>query len=291
MRNRKWLTVLLIAALLVVFFQYRLYDARHTDADMPKITIDNTQLLQVSVRDPKSKLLQDVRATDERDGDLTQRMVVESMQLIGDEGLIEVGYAVADNAGNVAKITREVQYTDYQSPRFSLEKPLIFYEKENYDILSIVGATDVLDGDIQHRIRATTLSEDPVFEPGLHYVYFQVTNSIGDTAEMTIPVEVYKLDSYEAELNLTDYLIYLPEGSRFVPETYLDSFILREVEYSLRKGLPQDFSVKITGEVHTDIPGAYSVEYMVTYTVAHRTNPDYDQKFTGCSRLIVVVEG
>jgi hypothetical protein len=154
-----------------------------------------------------------------------------------------------------------------------------------------VGATDVLDGDIQHRIRATALSEDPVFEPGLHYVYFQVTNSIGDTVEITIPVEVYKSDSYEAELNLTDYLIYLPEGSKFVPETYLDSFILRDEEYSLRKGLPEDFSVEITGEVPTDIPGAYSVDYRVTYTVANRTNPDYDQKFTGCSRLIVVVEG
>ena len=122
-------------------------------------------------------------------------------------------------------------------------------------------------------------------------VYFQVTNSIGHTAEITIPVEVQKADSYDADLSLTDYLIYLPEGSRFVPETYLDSFILRGAEYSLRSGIPENFSVKITGDVHTDIPGAYPVEYKVTYTVANNINRDYDQKFTGCSRLIVVVEG
>jgi hypothetical protein len=291
MRRKKWFPVLLIAALLVVFFQYRMYDAGRTDTVAPEITIDSTQLLRVSVSDPMEKLLRDVRASDDRDGDMTHKLVVESMQLIDESGLIEVSYAVADNAGNVEKVTREVLYTDYRSPRFSLSEALIFYETESYDILSIVGAADVLDGDIQHRIRATALSEIPVFEPGIHQVYFQVTNSIGDTAEMTIPVEVRKTGDYPAEVELKSYLVYLSKGSRFDEQKYLDSFILRGTTYSLEGNLSQNFHVEVTGQVNTDIPGTYAVEYKVTYTVPHEINPDFDQKFTGCSRLIVVVEG
>ena len=116
MKSKKWVMMLLIVAFLVAFWEYRLYDACSTDTDVPQIEIDHTQLLKLSVQDPKSTLLQGVSAMDTRDGKLTDKVVVEGIQLINDEGLIEVGYAVADNSGNVAKATREVQYTDYDSP-------------------------------------------------------------------------------------------------------------------------------------------------------------------------------
>lgn len=291
MKSKKWILVLLIAAFLLVFWQYRLYDAVHTDTDAPQIKINDTQLLQISVQDPKSALLQGVSAVDEQDGDLTGRLVVESMQLINESGLIEVGYAVADSAGNVAKATREVQYTDYEKPKFSLSRPLVFDEHDSLDIMADVGAEDVLDGDIQHRIRATTLSEDSINNLGTHYVHFQVSNSIGDTSELIVPVEVQKSDRFDADLTLTDYLIYLPVGAAFQPNAYLENFIHRDEITYLGNGLPKDFSVKVTGSVNTDVAAVYTLEYRVTYTVRHQTNPDYDQKFTGYSKLIVVVEG
>ena len=290
MKSKKWVLVLLIAAFIVTFYLYRLYDARNTDADAPHITIDNAQL-QVSVQDAENGLLRGVSAADAQDGNLTDKVVVENIQLINDDGLIEVSYAVADSAGNVAKATREVQYTDYNSPRFTLSEPLIYVEHDSFDIMSTVGATDVLDGDIQHRIRATPLTEESIYSLGTHEIYFQVTNSIGDTSELILPVEVQKSDWFEAELTLTTYLIYLPAGTEFHPNDYLGDFVHRKTTTSLRTGLPRDFYVQTAGEVLTNVPGVYPVEYRVTYTVRHETNPDYDQKFTGYSRLIVVVEG
>lgn len=291
MKKKNWLQLLLIAAFIVVFWQYRHYDARHTDTQAPQIEINDTQLLQISVQDPKSVLLQGVSARDARDGDLTEKVVVEGVQLIDDSGLIEVDYAVSDKSGNVAKITREAQYTDYDSPKFTLTEPLIYEEHETFDIMSSISAADVLDGDIQHRIRATTLTEESIASIGTHRIYFQVTNSIGDMSELVIPLEILDSDRFEAKLTLTDYLIYLPVGADFQPKAYLNEFFHRDETISLRGGLPEDFSVSISSDVSTDKEGVYTVTYRVTYTVRNEQNADYDQEFTGYSRLIVVVEG
>jgi hypothetical protein len=83
----------------------------------------------------------------------------------------------------------------------------------------------------------------------------------------------------------------LPLGSDFRPKAFLGTFLHRDEETVLKNGLPEDFSMKTTGDVFTNITGVYPVEYRVTYTVKHETNPEYDQKFTGYSKLIVVVEG
>lgn len=291
MKSKKWLQLVLIVAFVAVFWLYRQYDAISTDSEIPLIEVDDTQLLQVSVRDPKNVLLRGVSARDDRDGELTDKIVIESIQLLNENGLIEVSYAVADNSGNVAQTTREAQYTDYSGPKFSLTKPLIYEEHEEFDIMSAISAADVIDGDIQHRIRATSMTDESISNLGTHQIYFQVHNSIGDTSELTIPVEVVSSDRFDAELTLTDYLIYLPAGSEFQPKAYLSSFIHRDDITSLEAGLPEDFSVSVTGKVQTQNPGVYVVTYKVTKTVRHTQNADYDQTFTGYSRLIVVVEG
>lgn len=291
MKRKNWVPLLLILISLVVFAGYRQYDAWKTDIKAPEISISDAQMLEISVAAPKSALLQGVTAQDRRDGDVTGKLVVERMQLINADGLIEVGYAVADSSGNVAKAVRKVQYTDYEGPKFSLECPLVFEEHENIDIMDAVLASDVLDGDVQHRIRATAMTDESITKVGTHKVHFQVTNSLGDTSEIQIPVEVLETNTYEADLTLTDYLIYLPQGSGFQPKEYLDAFTYKGTTTQLSGGLPRDFSLKITGEVPTQTPGVYPVEYRVTYIVRHATNPDYDQKFTGYSKLIVVVEG
>lgn len=291
MKKRNLGPLLLILLFAAVFVGYRYYDALRTDTVAPTITVDQAEMLAVSVADPKDMLLQGVTAVDSQDGDVTGKLVVESVRLVDADGLIEVVYAVADKAGNVVKAARNVRYTDYESPRFSLTAPLIYKNGVKFDIMGDVFAHDVLDGDIQHRIRATSLAEKDISTPGKHQVYFQVTNSIGDTAEIVLPVEILKSDSYGAELELKEYLVYLPTGSDFQARSYLNRFRYKSEEINLRGYTPEALSVEITGEVQTDIPGIYTVEYEVTYTVRHDTNPDFDQHFTGYSKLIVVVEG
>lgn len=291
MKSKKMVPVLLILTALAVFVGYRQYDAIKSDVDAPEISINDTQTLQISVQTPKAELLQGVTAVDRHDGDVSDKLVVESMHLMDADGLIEVGYAVADKSGNVAKATRMVQYTDYESPKFSLSAPLIYEVYEDFDIMRSVFAQDVVDGDIQHRIRATALGEESIMSQGVHEVHFQVSNSLGDISEIILPVEVIETGTYAADLTLTDYLIYLPQGAVFQPEEYLDEFIYRAESTSLRNGLPHNFFIEVTGAVQTQTPGVYHIEYLVTRVVQHATNPELDQMYSGYSKLIVVVEG
>ena len=290
MKRKNWLLVLLILVCLAVFYGYRTMDRMRTDTTAPEIKIEE-QVPEISVTDPKSALLQGVTATDKVDGNVTDSLVVESVNLLDSEGNIQVTYAAFDSAGNVAKAKRQARYTDYESPKFTMASPLLYSYGSSFDILSTVGATDVIDGDIQHRVRATSLEDHSIAILGTHYVKFQVTNSLGDTVSQVFPVEVYDPTQFDASLSLTQYLVYLPVGSVFNPRSYLGSFTLRGETVSLQNGLPNDYFLKTSGEVLTDQPGTYTVEYRVTYTLRNENNPDLDQKFIGYSKLIVVVEG
>ena len=280
----------LIALCVAAFFGYKTLDNLRNDTQAPEIAVEDT-VPQISVANPRDALLQGITAVDDKDGDVTELLVVENIQLLRDDGSILVSYAAFDRSGNVAKIQREAKYTDYESPKFNLKKALIFNYGSSFDVLSAVGATDVIDGDIQHRVRATLLDSESISEMGVHSVQFQVTNSLGDTVSYVLPVEAYDPTLYDGTLTLKKYIVYLSAGDRFDARSYLDEYTLRGQTTNLGGGLPADYTLKTTGEVRTDVPGVYPVEYRVTYTLRNGNNRDNDQHFTAYSKLIVIVEG
>lgn len=290
MKIKNWLLVLLIILCAAAFYGYRTWDEIRTDTQAPEITVD-AQIPELSVADDKAALLQGITAKDKRDGDVSASLVVESVSLLDSTGRLMVKYAAFDSAGNVAKVQREAVFTDYKSPKFTVKGPLLYRYGYDFDVLSTVGATDVIDGEIQHRVRATALEDHSIAEYGIHQVEFRVTNSLGDTSTITLPVEVYDPKLYEAELNLKEYLIYLPVGAEFKAASYLNVFSLMGEKMVLDGRLPTNYTLKTAGTVDTQTPGVYPVEYRVTYTERHDTNPDLDREFTGYSKLIVVVEG
>lgn len=287
MKKRNWISLLLIMLCLVVLFGYRAVNSVKSDNKAPQITAEDT-LLEVSVLDSRNALLAGVTARDDRDGDVTASLVVESIRLLRTDGTVEVTYAAFDNSGNVSKLTREVRYTDYESPKFSLTKALIFAQNAKSEVLDAITARDMLDGDITHRIRATALESVGSSFTGIYNTKFQVTNSLGDTVELVLPVEVYMPGPNEGMLTLTDYLVYLKTGDSFNSRSYLDVLTIGRDEFPLRGELPENIKLTISGKVHTDEPGLYQVDYRIDYT----PNPNRpDLVYTVFSRLIVVVEG
>lgn len=282
--------ILLIAACVAAFFGYRVLDNLRTDTQPPEIILEEN-IPEISVFDDRDALLQGVTATDKKDGDVTDLLVVERVSLQNADGSILVSYAAFDRSGNVAKAQREARYTDYRSPKLTLSDPLLFPYNSNFDVLNVVGAQDALDGDIQHRVRATLLEGSAINELGIHNVRFQVTNSLGDMVSYVLPVEAYDPMQYDGTLELTEYLIYLAPGETFTAKDYLGTCTLRGEVENLRSGLPQDYKLETKGEVQTGVPGVYPVEYRVTYTIKNEKNRDLDQHFTAYSKLIVIVEG
>lgn len=289
MKKRTWIFLALICLCLVVFFCYRTVKRMRADTVAPQIHI-SSDVLQLSVQASDDELLQGVTAKDNKDGDVTGSVVVESIRLADPDGTASVTYAAFDRAGNVTKASRQVKYTDYESPRFALKAPLVFAQNSSVEVLSLIRATDLLDGDITRRIRATSLTENAINSLGTHDVEFRTTNSLGDTVELILPVEVYPVGTYQASLKLTDYLIYLPAGADFDPRDYLDSFTMGGEDTSLKYGIPQTLSLRTTGTVNTKTPGVYSIGYTVTYKADSTGGREEGRTYSGYSKLIVVVE-
>ena len=290
MKKRNWIWILLILLTLGVFFGYRALDAIRTDKRPPEIRMDGT-VPEISVKDPKSAMTVGITATDWESGDVTDSLVVENITLLNSDGTVSVSYAAFDAAGNVAKGQREMKFRDYRNPRFTLKQPLIYRQGQSFDVLANIGAEDLLDGDIQHRVRATILGDGNLSQTGTHVVRFQVTNSLGDTHTQNLPVEIIEEDLYDADMELTSYLVYMPRGSTYNPESYLESFTRQGRRMDLTGGLPARYVLQTKGQVQTQNPGIYSVDFTVTYTEVNGKNPAASREYVAHSKQIVIVEG
>lgn len=290
------------------------------DTTAPELFIDS-ELLEVSVYAGEEELLAGVRAADETDGDLTSSILIEGIANLNENHEAVITYAACDAAGNVSKISRTLRYTDYESPVFLQNRSMTIAANSSPDLLAYMDAEDMIDGDIGSRIKGTLISDTTSLSyPGIHQVEFRVSNSLGDTQRITLPVEVYENGAYNATVDLgDDYLIYLRRGAVFKPEEFLEKLVVGNTEYSLKNQNPEEVNltkdeiaalgndrelevrtyinnyvdpednidpfvgianVEIDSEVINTIPGIYSVSYTV----------NYEDRYTGYARLNVVVE-
>ena len=311
MKKKKWLraglTVTLLAVCCGITAAYALVYVLRDDRTPPEITVAS-EVLEVSVTAGEQELLQGVSAEDRRDGDVTERIVVEGLSSIGEDRTATVTYAAFDRAGNVAKASRTVQYTDYTSPVFHLNRALVVQGNYVPNILEYLTATDMIDGDISSRIKGTLASKTgSLSDVGVHQVEFRVTNSMGDTQRITLPVDVLASGEYNGTVTLTEYLVRVKTFSAFRPESYLKNMTVGATEYPLtRQPVPEDpyavryglyindyhdpkentdrtlriINVDIDSNVDTTQPGLYSVAYRVSV----------DDNYHGFTRLHVIVE-
>ena len=279
-----------LAAILMctcVFLMYVFVVKTQADTRAPEISFPE-EIPAISVLDPETDFLQDVTAYDKADGDVTDSLVVASVRLVDTDGTVQVTYAAFDKAGNVAQAVRQGVYTDYESPRFSLSTSLTFSGSTYFDIFDLVHAEDQLDGNISHRIRITSMDEAAINAVGMHEVELQTSNSLGETVNLVVPVEVYAPGTYDASLTLKDYLIYLPVNGKLDAKSYLEAYTRAGMQTILSGGMPAGFTLDMKNNVRMDVPGVYTVEYRVTQTVGAGAGAT---AYTGYAKLIVVVEG
>ena len=279
MREKEKRSVLLFTALCcVAFAAYFVLSRQAVDHIAPEISFLSEEI-EVSVGVTEAELLSGVTARDNRDGDATGSLLVEGISDLEPDHTAEVTYAAFDKAGNVAKAKRTLRYIDYESPRFTLSAPLVFRSGTSFNVLNYIGAVDAIDGALDDRIKATLVSRDSsITAEGVHLVEFRVTNSMDDTVYLTVPVEVYPSNAYNAAVELSENLVYLEKGSRLDPNSYLKALRVSGDLIDL-KNYGDRVSVTYSSDVSTGTPGTYSVAYTVKYG-----------NYTGYTRLIVVVE-
>ena len=283
MKRTYILLSIVMAAAIALIGAYLVMTRNFKDTTPPGISVEE-QMLEISVKDDQDILMTGITATDNRDGDVTASLLGESVYGITEDHVTTVTYAAFDRAGNVTKIQRKIRFVDYQSPRFEAYGSHTFPGNFSFDLMDHVGAYDVLEGDIRRRVHATLVSDTKdISAEGNHQVKLMVTNSLGDTAEVVLPVLVYSPEWYTADVMLTDYLIYLKQGSAFQAEDYLESFVFRGDPIDISREIPSDINVEIQNEVRTGIPGVYEVTYILSKNL-NGTN------HSGIAKLIVIVE-
>lgn len=232
-----------------------------TDKTIPVITVEE-EMIEVSLKATDEELLQGVTAYDEKDKDLTDKIIIESISRFTEKGVCKVIYAVCDSNNNVAKATRMIKYKGYESPKFQVVGNLCFSLYEHIDITELITAKDSLEGGITNKIVVT--SDDYATSiAGAFSLNVSVTNNKGDSSTIKLPLIVEDRPLSAPKIELKEYLVYTKKGKT----VDLNSYIVDALDY-------QELSIKnqITVESNVDFnkPGTYNVHYYVTDSLGVR---------------------
>lgn len=260
--------LLLIFSLGFAFWANRQYNSG-LNTDYPQIT-NTEETLHISVNDPEDAIFRGLSATDATDGDLTGQIMVASVSHFLEPGTVSVKYVVFDSHSNSATITRKVHYTDYTAPEFSLDKAPVYTLGSSFDLLKYIRVTDCIDGEISDQIRVISNLVNN-FTAGNYPVVLEVSNSCGDTSQITIWV-TYLNKASTAVVKLHQHIVYVQQGDTFDPQQWLSSVTDRDaVALDAAK-------IEIQGNLDMSTPGCYQLVYSYD-----------DGKLSGQSPLTVVV--
>lgn len=297
MRRLKMISISLFVISLLLLGVHAIKVNVIDDKTGPVFHIDN-KLIEVSVKDDEESLLKGMTATDAKDGDVTDSIIVESISPFTGTGRRIVNYAAFDSDYHVTHVKRELQYTDYEPTRFDLSKPLAF-QLNATNLLDGITATDYIDGDITRRVKMMSDEEIDTSHVGEYSARLKVTNSAGGTSYLPVTVEIYDASvRYRVpQLRLTENLVYVGKEQDFDEKEYLQSMVISGTEYSLTDEAgtygasyvaPDNTDktvsysrVDIESDVDTNAAGYYEVVYTFDDTVFSTG--------TGKARLYVVV--
>lgn len=227
-----------------------------TDRTIPVITV-NGEIIDVSLKATDEELLVGVTAYDEKDKDLTDKIIIESISRFTEKGVSKVIYAVCDSDNNVAKATRLIRFAGYESPKFFVEGNLCFSLYEYIDITGLIGARDSLEGNISRNIIVTSENYSSSIA-GAFSIDVTVTNSKGDTSSIKLPLIVEDRPLSVPTIELSEYLIYVKKGEKINFASYVvDALDLNET--SLKGSVTVESNL-----VDINTPGTYNVHYYVT---------------------------
>ena len=242
------------------------------DKTPPVIRAEHEEL-HISIHDDPSVLLADLKATDDRDGDLTDKIFIERTSRFGDNFEVDVSYVVFDSANNMCRLHRTVYYDDYTLPSFTLTEPMLYNQGDTISVMDRLKLVDPIEGDITHKLKleASNVNDS---QPGLYEVTFHAVTDHGVDVRVTVPLNVQKYDALAPQIALSDYLVYVKKGTKIEPEKYIQDV----KDYN---GYPIDFKLVFAySQVDTTKAGAGQIRYETTDAVGRK----------GYSYLTVVVE-
>ena len=116
----KKVIIALIAVICAAFYAFVLYDRMTSDKTAPEITYEG-ELLYSPELEPE-ELLKGVKAIDDKDGDVSASLSVESVDMTIIQGEAVITYVARDSSNNIGRVKRNVGYAE------GVEQPQILTE-------------------------------------------------------------------------------------------------------------------------------------------------------------------
>lgn len=264
MRIFRTIVITIFVICLALYAGTGIWDKYVNDKTIPEIHTDKV-VLELSVSDPPEKLVEGLTAIDEKDGNITDSIMVSGTSYFTEKGEVTVKYVVFDSDNNFGELSRKVKYTDYHSPEFSLSEPLIFTRNSNIAILDYVQAADLLDGDLTDKVKLSDENVD-MKTAGVYPIVLEVTNSYGDRAEVETNVVVLE-SNMEARVLLKESIVYIDKDSKFNAGDYVEAIVTSQGETMTADGMQvydngsYICDINVSGEIDTAVPGCYQLEY------------------------------
>lgn len=201
---------------------------KQKDMEPPVLSAD-AEKFSASIKADEKKLISGVTAFDQKDGDVSDSILIDSIKKKeGTDSDFLITYVAFDKSSNMASLTRTLHYSDYRQAHFSFEQALRFPENQEIDLLSYFTADDCIDGDVTPFITLDGDKEVLEGEPkkGIYECTVSVTNSVGYTTTLPISVEIYE-DGYDErnqrpQIILNQYIVYMEKGEQLDASAYLD---------------------------------------------------------------------
>lgn len=291
------LMFMMVSVLFIMFFHRQ---SQGVDSSGPKMSIEQ-EVLKVSVGDPEENLLEGITAKDQKDGDVTDSVVLESLSSFISGSTRLATYAAFDSDQHVVRGSRRITYTDYTKPEFSMHQLLEYPAGRSSISINGITAEDCIDGDISSSIKVSLGPTYGLDEVGEYDTVFSVVNSAGDIASFHAYIVVYdpevnrgpQFDAKDGE-----YLVYLNRGEDFHPFDYIEDVKIGGRKYSIVEGngnygaekidknekiVVGQNQIDVEGEVDSDTPGEYVIKFSMTLDAGNQ------ETVTGMRRIYVIV--
>lgn len=267
------IAVVIITVLVTGLFGFVYVKTKYlTDKTIPVISMDSDEI-EISVKDGDEAILKGVTASDAKDGDITPRLLVESISKFTEKGCCKASVAVCDDDNHVSTATRRIRYTDYEPPQFTMTRSLVFSIYDKIDLIGIIGAKDCIDGDISTSVLIYS-ADYAEGEEGTFAMQATVTNSKGDMVDIVFPLRVEKMAKNAPKIKLNKYIMYLDKNPRRIPNW---RYLVTETVDST--GIAADLDIEISTDYVPGKKGVFTVDYYGTDS----------KELTGHTALTVVV--
>ena len=204
-----------------------------SDRKGPEIEIPSGADVTYEEGSDTASLLEGVTATDDKDGDVTDSLVIENIFPNDERTSASVVYAAKDNHNNVSKVTRRVNYK-------AAAKDETAPETDNGD------AAD----------EPTPAAEES-----------QQNDAAGAKNEADAQKEIEELSAESPRLYLNTYEVTVEAGNEMDKISYIKEMI---DDVDSQETLINE--IEIDGDVDTAVPGDYTLTYHVTDSDGNRSN-------------------